>query len=101
MGRRLQRYAIVPGDTPLSAYNSLLSGSAEWLSARASLLDVNEISARSVDALVGTLGGSEYICEVVCEDATTYQHPAQLHVVISETRSPSNADGGASLDLSR
>ena len=52
---------------------------------RFTLLDVNEASARSVDALVGALGASAYVRNVVCGDATAYQHPAQLHVVISET----------------
>jgi predicted RNA methylase len=46
---------------------------------------VNEASARSVEAFVGALGGSEFVREVVCGDATTYQHPAELHGVISET----------------
>lgn len=52
---------------------------------RFTLLDVNKASTRSVAALIGVLGGSEYVREVVCGDATTYRHPTPLHVVISET----------------
>jgi hypothetical protein len=52
---------------------------------RFTLLDVNEASTRSVAALVQALGATGYVREIVRADATTYRHPAQLHVVISET----------------
>ena len=49
------------------------------------LLDINEASVDSVNALLGALGGTEYVRGVVCADATAYRHPEPLHVVISET----------------
>lgn len=52
---------------------------------RFTLLDVNEAAVRSVAALAEALSGSGHIREIVRADATTYRHPAPLHVVISET----------------
>lgn len=52
---------------------------------RFTLLDVNAESMRSVAALVEALGLAGHVREVVCADATTYRHPANIHVLISET----------------
>jgi predicted RNA methylase len=76
---------LYAGTGPFAPLAFLLIPFLQPANVRFTLLDVNEASARSVDALVGALGGSEYVREVICGDATTYRHPAALHVVISET----------------
>ncbi|HYO77628.1 MAG TPA: hypothetical protein VE010_14295, partial [Thermoanaerobaculia bacterium] len=50
---------------------------------RFTLLDVHPQSARSVEALVEAFGIAESVRAVICDDATVYRHPAELHVVIS------------------
>jgi hypothetical protein len=76
---------LYAGTGPFAPLAFLLMPFLNPANVRFTLLDVNEASARSVEALVGELGGSEYVRDVVCGDATAYRHPAQLHVVISET----------------
>lgn len=76
---------LYAGTGPFAPLAFLLMPFLDPANVRFTLLDVNEASARSVDALAGALGASEYVREVVRGDAITYQHPAPLHVVISET----------------
>src|SRR4028119_129739 len=76
---------LYAGTGPFAPLAFLLMPFLDPAKVRFTLLDVNEASARSVAALVGALGGSGFVREVVCGDATTYQHPMPLHVVISET----------------
>lgn len=59
---------------------------------RFTLLDVNAESTRSVSALVEVLGLASHVREVVCADATTYRHPTNVHVLISETMQRSLAE---------
>lgn len=76
---------LYAGTGPFAQLAFLLMPFLDPANVRFTLLDVNEASARSVEALVEALGGSGYVRDVVCGDATTYRHPAELHVVISET----------------
>ncbi|HEY9419930.1 MAG TPA: hypothetical protein VIW92_00810 [Thermoanaerobaculia bacterium] len=76
---------LYAGTGPFAPLAFLLMPFLDPKNVRFTLLDVNEASARSVEALAGALGGSEHVREVFCGDATTYRHPARLHVVISET----------------
>ncbi|HYC93910.1 MAG TPA: hypothetical protein VEO54_32215 [Thermoanaerobaculia bacterium] len=59
---------------------------------RFTLLDVNAESTQAVAALVDVLGLASHVREVVCADATTYRHPADIHVLISETMRRSLAE---------
>lgn len=76
---------LYAGTGPFAPLAFLVMPFLDPANVRFTLLDVNEASVRSVDALVGAVGGSEFVREVVCADAATYRHPAPLHVVISET----------------
>ena len=76
---------LYAGTGPFAPLAFLLMPFLNPANVRFTLLDVNEASARSVAALVRAFGVSDYIRDVVCGDATAYRHPAQLHVVISET----------------
>lgn len=76
---------LYAGTGPFAPLAFLLMPFLNPANIRFTLLDVNEASTSSVDALVKALGGSGYVREIVCGDAATYQHPAQLHVAISET----------------
>lgn len=76
---------LYAGTGPFAPLAFLLMPFLNPANVRFTLLDVNEASTRSVDALVEALGGSEYVRDVVCADAATYRHPAPIHVLISET----------------
>ncbi|HEX6861571.1 MAG TPA: hypothetical protein VF414_02085 [Thermoanaerobaculia bacterium] len=76
---------LYAGTGPFAPLAFLLMPFLDPANVRFTLLDVNEASARSVEALAGELGGSGYLRDIVCGDATAYRHPAQIHVVISET----------------
>jgi predicted RNA methylase len=52
---------------------------------RFTLLDIHPQSACSVEALVETFGFSDSVRAVICDDATVYRHPVELHVVVTET----------------
>lgn len=76
---------LYAGTGPFAPLAFLLMPFLDPKKVRFTLLDVNEASAHSVEALVGMLDSSGQVREVLCGDATTYRHPAPLHVFISET----------------
>lgn len=76
---------LYAGTGPFAPLAFLVMPFLDPANVRFTLLDVNEASVHSVNALLGALGGAEYVRGVVCEDATAYRHSEPLHVVISET----------------
>lgn len=76
---------LYAGTGPFAPLAFLVMPFLDPASVRFTLLDVNEASVDSVHALLGALGGSEHVRNVVCGDATAYRHPKPLHGVISET----------------
>ena len=76
---------LYAGTGPFAPLAFLLMPFLDPAKVRFTLLDVNDASTRSVETLVEAFGASEYVHDVICADATIYQHPVQLQVVISET----------------
>jgi hypothetical protein len=52
---------------------------------RFTFLDINRRSTEIVEGLIARLGLGERIPQVICCDATGYDHPTSIHVVVTET----------------
>ena len=83
---------LYAGTGPFAPLAFLAMPLLDCRSVRFTLLDAHADSVRSVSRLVGALGVSSCVRQVLQADATTYRHPAALHVVISETMQRSLAE---------
>jgi hypothetical protein len=83
---------LYAGTGPFAPLAFLLMPFLDSQRVRFTLLDAHPESTQSVSALVDALGVADYVREVVCADATTYRHPSEVHVLISETMQRSLAE---------
>ena len=76
---------VYAGTGPFAPLALLVIPFLGTLPVRFTLLDANPGAVQSVDALVRAFGCAQSIRAIVCTDATTYRHPSEIHVIVSET----------------
>ena len=83
---------LYAGTGPFAPIALLIMTFTDPTTVRFTLLDVHPESTQSVATLVEALGLTGHVRDVVCDDATSYRHPAKVHVLISETMQRSLAE---------